>query len=300
MYGYIRPDTGELRGRDYALFRAEYCGLCQTLRQRYGIPARFVVNYDLTFMAMVLSTQPPATERRRCPVHPARRRSIIRTDRALEAAADYSMILTRWKLDDTRRDENALKALAAKAGEFSFEKAYRAAAKRRPAFAENVKRCLAELDELESRNDPSLDRAADCFARILAFAAEEAPDEESKRIQRELFYHIGRSVYILDAVDDLEKDIRSDRYNPLRHRLKPGEDRLSEEEKASLRATLNLSERSAAAALMLRAPDLWQPILENIVTVGLPEITEFVFAGKWNKRNKNGGETVPPQGAEIV
>ena len=111
---------------------------------------------------------------------------------------------------------------------------------------------------------------------------------------------MGRSVYILDAMDDLAQDVKKDRYNPLRHRLAPGEDRLSDEQKASLRATLNLSQRSAAAALALRPPDLWQPILENIITVGLPEVTDLVFAGKWNKRKNDGAEALPPQGEDRI
>ena len=49
MYGYVRPDKGELRVREYELFRAVYCGLCQALRERYGFLSRFAVNYDMTF-----------------------------------------------------------------------------------------------------------------------------------------------------------------------------------------------------------------------------------------------------------
>ena len=29
-----------------------------------------------------------------------------------------------------------------------------------------------------------------------------------------------------------------------------------------------------------------------------PEVAELVFAGKWNKREKNGGEDIPRQGAD--
>ena len=113
MYGYIRPDRGELRGREYDLFRAEYCGLCQTLRSLYGPIARFVVNYDLTFMAMVLSTDKPETCNKRCPVHPLKKRTLVKSDGALETAADLSVILTWWKLSDTIYDENEFKAAAA-------------------------------------------------------------------------------------------------------------------------------------------------------------------------------------------
>ena len=141
---------------------------------------------------------------------------------------------------------------------------------------------------MEKENDPSLDRPADCFARILAFAAHGAENPDEERILQELFYHVGRYVYILDAVDDLREDVRQDRYNPLRHRLAPGADELSEEQRRDILSTLNLSQRNAATALALRSVDLYQPILENILMVGVPEVTELVFSGRWNKRKPDG------------
>ena len=255
MYGYIRPDKGELRVREYELFRAVYCGLCETLRQRYGFLSRFAVNYDMTFLAMVLLSSDARTQMRRCPVHPLRKRPCVQDSEALEAAADYSVILAWWNLRDNVRDEKAIKALTAETGAAAMKKAYEKASAARPAFDANTKQCLKELDTLEKEQCPSLDRAADCFARILAFAAEEFEEGEQRRIRHELFYHIGRCVYLLDAVDDLEDDIKEDHYNPLRSRLEYPEEKLSEEEREQLRSTLNLSQRSAAAALALRSED---------------------------------------------
>ena len=292
MYGYIRPDKGELRVREYELFRAAYCGLCETLREQYSLLARFVVNYDLTFMAMVLSGE-HKTELRRCPVHPLKKRPCVCGGSAFAAAADYSVILARWKLEDSANDEKGGKAFLAGAGQALLKNAYEKAADRQPDFARNTAQCLRELAALEKENDPSLDRPADCFARILAFAAHGAENPKDERILQELFYHIGRYVYILDAVDDLREDVRQERYNPLRHRLAPGADKLDEQQRRDILSTLNLSQRSAANALALRGADLYQPILENILMIGLPEVTELVFSGRWNKRKPDGQGKVP-------
>jgi len=289
MYGYVRPQKAELRMRDYELFRAAYCGLCETLRRRCGAVSRLVVNYDLTFLAMVLSDRTD-TEMKRCPVHPLRKRACVCSGEAMEAAADYSVILAWWKLRDNMRDESAPKALLSGSGAALFKRAYEKAAAARPDFDRNTRRCLRELETLEREKCGSLDRAADCFARILAFAAGESGSEQQRRIRRELFYHVGRYVYILDAVDDLADDVRKNSYNPLRFRLADDREALSAEEKASVRATLNLSQRSAAAALLLREEDAWQPILENIVTLGLPAVTDLVFAGKWNQKKTDRGD----------
>lgn len=284
MYGYVRPDKAELRVRDYELFRAAYCGLCEALRRRYGAAARFVVNYDLTFLAMVLSDQ-PSTELRRCPVHPLKKRAFVCGSEALDTAADYSVILAWWKMKDNAQDDPFPKSAVYGSGTALFKRAYEKAAASQSGFDANVRKCLQELEALEKENCTSLDRTADCFARMLAFAAGE-DDSADVRIRKELFYHVGRYVYILDALDDLEEDIRKNNYNPLRSRTEKGADKLSDEEKANVRATLNHSQRSAAAALELRKTDAWQPILENIVMNGLPAVTDLVFAGKWNRKNQ--------------
>jgi len=301
MYGYVRPHQGELRVREYRQFRAAYCGLCEALRERYGEAARLLVNYDLTFLAIVLFSGRGEMERRRCPVHPARRRECICGDPALAAAADYSVILAWWKMRDSVQDEKAARAMAGRLGAGALRGMYKKAAAARPGFDANARECLRELSALEKEKSPSLDRTADCFARILTYAAQAVEDEGQRRVCRELFYHVGRTVYILDAVDDLKEDISHDRYNPLRFRPGHAGGELSASERQEVRAALNLTQRAAAAALELRAPDVWQPILENIITTGLPEVTERVFAGDWMKRKRGSGEhDLLPEGGERV
>lgn len=286
MYGYIRPDRGELKVREYQQFRAAYCGLCEALRRRCGLLARFVVNYDLTFLAMALSEGEGRLEERRCPAHPLRKRPCVCGDEALGVAADYSVILAWWKLQDAVEDSAFFRGLSARMAQLLLRRSYRRAAARRPGFDGEVRRRLEQLAELEAEKCPVLDRAADCFAEILAFAAQETPDENRRRIQRQLFYHVGRMVYILDAVDDLAEDVRARRFNPLIYRFTPVGGTLREEDEAQLHITLNLSQRSAAASLALLDTGVWKPILENIVTIGIPEVTELVFSGQWRKNRK--------------
>lgn len=285
MYGYVRPDRGLLPVREYQQFRAAYCGLCEALRRRYGPVTRFAVNYDFTFMAMVLS-RGGCSQWRRCPAHPLKKRPCVCANDAMDAAADYTVILAWWKLKDSLRDESFFASLPSRIALWLLRRAFRLAAGRRKEFSDNARLCLDELSRLEREACDSLDRPADCFARILSFAAESADREEDRRVRKEIFYHVGRCVYILDAADDLEKDVRTGNYNPLVYRLDAADGRLSEEEKETVRDTLVLSLKSAAAALSLRQRDVWQPILENIITVGMPGTARLVLAGKWNRREK--------------
>lgn len=291
MYGYVRPNKGELRVREFELYRAVYCGLCETLRRRYGPLSRFIVNYDFTFLAMVwMGTAPP--RRLRCPVHPFRKRLCVGACGALDLAAAQSVILAWWKLKDSVADKTFFASLPARLGALLLRRAYRKAASALPGFAELTARRLEELSALEKEGCDSLDQTADCFASILAGAGDSGQGTAEDRIRRELFYHIGRSVYILDAVDDLKDDLAGGNYNPFVLRYHPSPEGLSPSEKEEIRATLNLSQRAASAALSLRGEDDWTPILENIVTVGLPDVASLVLSGRWRDRKKTAPELI--------
>ena len=59
-----------------------------------------ILNYDLTFLAMVLSDGAGRTECRRCAIHPVKGCPCAEGDPALNTAADMSVILTYWQLRD--------------------------------------------------------------------------------------------------------------------------------------------------------------------------------------------------------
>ena len=78
-----------------------------------------------------------------------------------------------------------------------------------------MKSCLDALKELEKEKNPSLDRTADAFARLLAAAAPGTGDETVDRPRAQLLYQLGRWIYLADAADDLAEDREKGRYNPI-------------------------------------------------------------------------------------
>lgn len=289
MYGYVRPDKGELKVSEYERFRGVYCGLCHELKARYGLVCRYLVNYDFTFLAMLLAGEVPAGERmRRCPYHPLRKTACPCHTENLAAAADCTVVLAWWKLKDGVSDSGFFKSLAYRAACGVLRRSYRRAAERVPAFAESVERNLGELSALESQNCASVDAVADKFALILQSAADAAADEKTVRILRQLLYHLGRIVYILDAVDDLTEDVRSAGYNPLKFRFALRGDKLLPEDEAVLRESLQMSHDCLCNAFVLLTNNPYGSILENVICFGLPKVTQSVFAGTWKSSvNKN-------------
>lgn len=280
MFGYVRPLRSELKVKDDEGYKAAYCGLCHALSRQCGWAARYVLNYDFTFLALLLDEEPGESCKRRCPAHPFKKRPCYHTA-AMTLAAEESVILAYYKLLDTIHDEKGWKSVPARLGRLFLRRAYRKAASRRQDFDQNAAGCLKELAELEGGASTSLDRTADTFARLLAGAAPEKGEPSRDRPLRELLYHLGRWIYLLDAYDDLAEDRAARRYNPIHARFG---DQVDEE---YLKTTLRHSLSLAQSAFQLLEATRWRELLENILYLGLPAVQERVFAGTWRKKTRS-------------
>ena len=67
MFGYVRPWRDELKVRQNRDYEALYCGVCHALGKRHGFLARMFLNYDFTFLAMLLDGPTPEPAPARCP-----------------------------------------------------------------------------------------------------------------------------------------------------------------------------------------------------------------------------------------
>lgn len=288
MFGYVRPLRGELKVREYESFRSVYCGLCHSLKKNCGFAARFIVNYDLAFMAMLLSdADRPCITSKRCVASPLRKKKFHCGDAALDTAANYSVILSYWKLRDAVADEGFWSSLAARFFSLLLRRAYKRAAKSAPDFDALTRENLRRLAAMEEEKCPSLDRPADSFAKILESAAAEITDDARARAAGQIFYHVGRIVYILDAADDLEEDFTSGSYNPLIYRFNLETGAIDEETEKELRLTLRHSENMIISAFQLLDAGVWTEIIQNVVYLGIPAVTDAVLTGQWRKPKRN-------------
>ena len=280
MFGYVRPSLGKLSEEDKARFGAAYCGLCRTLGERYGQAARMILNYDLTFLAILLwPEEVPAAAHGGCAAHPFSGRAYYPGNPALELAADESVILSWWQIRDALADPGGGKGKY-RAASLALKGAYGRAAERRPDLDRITREKLEQLRELEEARCPSLDRPADAFAGLLAAAAAGAPDPVKRRVLEQMLYHLGRWIYLADARDDLEEDKLSGRYNPVAARYGPrGDD-------GALRLTMDNSLARIGAALQLGDFGCRTALLENIVYLGLPAVERAVFDGTWKEIKK--------------
>ncbi len=282
MFGYVRPVREELKCRDFDLYRATYCGLCRTMRTRCGWMAPMVLNFDFTFLAVLLA--PAQGEKletcHRCHVPPFFRRCMCQTSAALELAADESVILAYWQLLDKVRDETFWHGLPARVFSWLLRPCYRRAAERQPEFDRTVTAQLEALHRLEEEHCTSIDRPADAFALLLQAAAPKTGNDGRDRAMEQFLYHLGRWIYLMDARDDLEQDRAQGSYNPicLRYGQQPCDEPLA----LTMEHSLNLM-RSACALLELGRQEA---LVNNVLYLGLPLVQRSVFDGSWKQLKK--------------
>lgn len=269
MFGYIQPLKCELKIREYDYYRAAYCGLCNSLRTRCGIKARFIVNYDFVFIALLLSyaeNYKEKTSKKRCLICPSGRNCIQSS--AYDKAADASVILTYLKLCDDIQDERFWKGLLyARIPRMLLSGAYKRAVKSLPDYNIHAKRLYDELCELEKNKTPSIDETADKFALMLSCIVD--GNEKKDRILKEVFYHIGRFVYIIDALDDFSEDFENGEYNPIAARFEVSEKELPDSVKESVLTTLEHSRQAVLRAFELLDRKETENLIKNIIELGM-------------------------------
>ena len=286
MFGYVRPPM-DLPKEELERFRRVYCGLCHTLEERCGRRARFILNYDFTYLALLLSGgEEGPRSRGRCMAHPVHGREYLVPTGAMALAADESVILAYWQLRDGVADHDWLHGLKYRGLSSVLEPAYRRAAKARPGFDGSTRRQLDLLAELELERCASIDRAADAFAALLRGAASAVEEPVYRRVLEQLLYHLGRWVYLIDAADDLKKDAVAGRYNPVALRFGLEDGRWTEEAKRDFAATLDQSVHMMTTAFELWDFGVWTPVLQRTLYCGLFQTGRAVLEGTFHKRTR--------------
>ena len=283
MFGYVLPSPDKLDKENSERYRAAYCGLCHTLGRRYGPAARLFLNYDLTFLAMLLGKTCGRSDKR-CMAHPIKKRPCACESEALDTAADLSVILLWWQLRDGIEDHGFWKGLKYRCAALLLRRAYGKAKRLCPEFDRSTRSQLDRLHRLEQQNCSSIDQSADCFATLLAGASEAESEPVRRRVLKQLLYHLGRWIYLIDAADDLKKDVRSGNYNPLALRFDHKDGVLSEESRLALGQTLDVSIRQIAAAFELADFGDYTAVIRSVVYEGLYLVGFAVMNGTFHQR----------------
>lgn len=213
MYGYVVVNKPEMKFKEFDEYRAYYCGLCHALKASYGMKGQLSLTYDFTFLALLLSgLYEPKEERKmcKCIVHPFNNQNVV-SNECLDYLADMSVLLTWYKCVDDWQDEKKLSKKLYSDVIFNNVERIR---KKYPDKADVISICIKNISAAEERNEKNIDVVAGYFGKALSemVAMREDIWEDSLRI---IGNNLGKFIYILDAYDDIEDDIKKGNYNPL-------------------------------------------------------------------------------------
>ena len=208
MFGYVNINKNDLSREDFETYRSYYCGLCHVLRDYAGAKGQLLLNYDMTFLIILLTGLYEPKDRARnfrCPLHPARRRT-MRVNEMTSYAADMNVLLSYYSFADDAQDEHSMsKRMLMKL----FSKDYRRIFMTYPRQAAAVEKYIRHLSDAEKVYETNVDKVAgltgDMLAEIFSYRNEMWSED-----LRTLGFYLGKFIYIMDAYDDIDE-----RYNVL-------------------------------------------------------------------------------------
>lgn len=212
MFGYIKTNKMELKYREILAYKGYYCGICMTLKREYGNLSRLSLNYDTTFLQILLTSlyEPQDYgEKLRCMAHPHKKEVVI-TNEISKYCSAMNIILTYYKLKDDVEDDNSIKA---KALVKLIQGAFGKAKGQYEEKAEQIGALLKQLWDLEKEESRDIESLANLFGDIMGVVFEYKDDIFAKTMYQVGFY-LGKYIYIVDAFEDLEDDLKNNKYNP--------------------------------------------------------------------------------------
>ncbi|MGM9530671.1 DUF5685 family protein [Intestinibacter sp.] len=212
MFGYVLINKEELRFREFDVYRSYYCGMCQVLKKRSGNLAQATLNYDMTFLQLLLtSLYEPETKLEvfRCKLHPFKK-TIKRTNEITDYIADMNLFLSYLKCVDDWKDE---RKISSKLYSFLISRKIKKIRKLYPGKTNKLENILKASREYESKNEYDIDKIAAYSGELMAEIFLYREDEWREPLCKMGFF-LGKYIYLMDAYEDIEKDVKKGNYNP--------------------------------------------------------------------------------------
>lgn len=274
MFGYVKAYKPELKIKHFEEYRGVYCSLCRTLRKRYGIASALTLSYDFTFFAVMrLCTQetPICFMQKRCPFNPAKKCNFCKEEnKQLDYTADIAIIMVYYKILDDIADGGFFRKLLMYLILPLFSLYHKKAARYCPEADNIIGRAMKRQAETEKAKTADIDEAADPTAEAMGELLSLGFEGNTGRILKRIGYLVGRWVYIADALDDMDKDKKSGKYNPVL---------LSSMTSEQAVESLNMTAAETAMACELLEIKSFGGVINNIVYDGLYESVKSIKTG---------------------
>jgi len=214
MFGYTVPLYSKMSPSDLSSYRRYYCETCHQLKAEFGLISTSAVNYDMTFNAIVMNSfvndTPHFHGTKNSPLCVFNKPKV--NSELFRKMAAYTILLTKWNLADDSFDKPSLKSNTAS---LVLGRAIKKAEKAYPEYDEAVGKGFEELRKMEEDGCSDAVRMGETFGRSLSYALNDMAGGDTCKDLGDLFTMLSTSIYLMDAIDDLDEDYLNGTYNPL-------------------------------------------------------------------------------------
>ncbi|MCL1942737.1 MAG: DUF5685 family protein [Candidatus Azobacteroides sp.] len=200
MFGYFQPHINIKFSNFRISYKYYYCGLCHSLKYNYGQKARLLLSYDVALLDMLLNQYDSGCNSCKNGQH-------IKDTSERKIMAALNLLLFELKLKDDVYDENSF---TAKVILKFYHKQTTKAKNDFPQLANVIERGNNKILENEKAKADAL-TMAESFAEMMFDITDIInPSAEHKSIIK----GVSMWLYIIDAIDDYDKDWKSGNFNP--------------------------------------------------------------------------------------
>ena len=270
MYGYLKPDNSVLEFKVRRYYRERYCSLCHSLWNYYGILPRLILSYDVTFTSVVLDLDSQVDfnkDKLLC----YKRNQIVSNEEEWKGLAAISILLAAGKLRDNIADEHST---VAKLLLTVYSRAIKKAESYYPELSAFLKMKLENMSVLE-KNNGSLTQLADAFAEMMCGAYELLFEKSEYKLA--IARHVSKWIYFVDAIDDLDDDIKSGCYNPLSLVANSTEDLMIRHSEIIVNFVSTQREELLPYSNEIAGDSLANKMVRSILNDTIPKVTQKVL-----------------------
>lgn len=217
MFGLVRPYYKKMIKQEKCEYKCYYCGLCMGMGRTTGFFSRFLINYDVCLAYLVADSifLDTGIKTARCPFSMIRRVKYRDNPGLLDKLSGINYILTYHKVKDDIDDDNSM---IAKIVECLMRKKYNSIKEVNEHTIYAVTEGMESIKTAEASNEIiSVRDSAVPFGELLEGAMTGClEDPEDDRVFTTLCKYLGMWIYVVDACVDLKKDIKRNKYNPLK------------------------------------------------------------------------------------
>lgn len=282
MFGYVKANKCQLNEEDSEIYQAAYCGLCKALGKNYGICSRLTLSFDLSFLAILLLSQSEekvSISYKRCGLNLKKKPFVNFKSETYRYVSSVSMMLNFYKLKDNIDDKMGFKKLAFLVLKPYFSAKNKKASRLYPHISSVIKEMYKNQNTVEKNSTADIDMSAEPTSRALSKIFSYPLDNNKEELSN-MGYCLGKWIYLIDAVDDLEKDKKSGNFNPLITDCDIDENSSLEALRKEIEPILCNCISVAYDNYKKLSIKRFDGVLDNIIRLGLDSSKEQIFSNR--------------------